>query len=72
MQRLLGLLTITVAVVIMALAVNTVARNAPLDREWALFLGGLVAVIVARPEIKQRRLEQEEQQKVKEEKNDSL
>lgn len=66
MQRLLGLLTITVAVVIVALAVNTLARNTPLDREWALFLGGLVAVIVARPEIRQRQQEQAEARRLSE------
>ncbi|WP_034383186.1 hypothetical protein [Deinococcus sp. YIM 77859] len=54
MQRLVGLLVIAVVIVMLALAGNTVFRNAPLDSTWSLFLGSVIATIFGLPEVAAR------------------
>lgn len=61
MQRLIGLLIITVIIIMLALAGNTIFRNAPLDGTWSVFLGGIIATIFGVPEVAARLKEKREQ-----------
>ena len=60
MQRLIGLLIITVIIIMLALAGNTIFRNAPLDGTWSVFLGGIIATIFGVPEVAARLKENKE------------
>ena len=54
MQRLAGLLVMSVVVIMLALAGNTIFRNAPLDSTWSLFLGSVIATVFGVPEVTKR------------------
>ncbi|MVN89368.1 hypothetical protein GO986_21775 [Deinococcus sp. HMF7620] len=54
MQRLIGLLVITVVIIMLALAGNTLYRNSPLDGTWSLFLGSVIATVFGLPEVATR------------------
>ncbi|ALW89179.1 hypothetical protein [Deinococcus actinosclerus] len=58
MQRPAGLLIIAVTVIMLALAGNSIWRNAPLDNTWSLFLGGVITAVLGVPEVLARRKEQ--------------
>lgn len=53
-DRLIGLLVIAVVIVMLALAGNSIFRNAPLDGTWSLFLGGVIATVFGVPEVAAR------------------
>ncbi|GAA5439262.1 hypothetical protein CBQ26_13315 [Deinococcus indicus] len=57
MQRPVGLLLIAVVVIMLALAGNSIWRNAPLDSTWSLFLGGVITAALGVPEVLNRRKE---------------
>jgi len=60
MQRLIGLLVISIIVIMLALAANSIWRNVPLDGTWSLFLGGVIATVFGVPEVAQRLKEKRE------------
>ncbi len=53
-ERLIGLVVIAVVIVMLALAGNSIFRNAPLDATWSLFLGGVIATVFGVPEVASR------------------
>lgn len=54
MQRQIGLLLIAVIIIMLALAGNSIFRNAPLDGTWSLFLGGVITAVLGVPEVASR------------------
>lgn len=70
MQRLMGLLVIAVVIIMLALAGNTIFRNAPLDGTWSLFLGSVIATVFGVPEVSKRLSEKNDAAQSKEGEND--
>ncbi len=54
---------IILALVIVAFAVNSIVTGKPLDREWALLIGGLVGVVLGQRKVAQKRQEQVDEEK---------
>lgn len=70
MLTLVRILIITVVVIMLSLAANSIINDRALDQTWSLLLGGVIAAVLGVPEVSQRLRKQRESSPKSEDSND--